>query len=101
MESDLATSHTAGLLAEFARDEAVLGFTDYTASYLNRDTELSDSEKGSILAEAYDNHAELIVDQTEPSKANEMLVADRQRIARRSKRIAQGLTRAAKRVQNT
>jgi hypothetical protein len=86
--------------AEHARDEAQNGFPESTASYLNRDSTLSVSQKGEILAEAYTKDVqglEYLLRYTEPGE----LAAEYRREAQQSKRIALGLTRAAQRAQNS
>lgn len=86
--------------AEHAREEAQQGTPSTTASFLNRDTTLSVSQKGEILAKAYTRDAEYAVWHVEyfqsPTSKEEY-----QREAQQSKRIAQGLTRAAQRAQNS
>jgi hypothetical protein len=101
-DSDIMTSrlsHPGKSHAELARCEARQGFPETTASYLNKDTSLSDYQRGEILAEAYNRHAERKAYLAEHFKASEILVAVYRRDERRFKRIAQGLIRAARRVQ--
>jgi hypothetical protein len=86
--------------AEHAREEAQKGFPTCTASYLYRDTTLSVSQKGEILAEAYTKNAQRSEDLARYTGLDER-AAKYRREAQQSKRIAQGLTRAAQRSQNS
>lgn len=86
--------------AKHARDHAQYGFPESTASYLNRDTTLSVSQKGEILAEAYTRSAERSAELV-TIFASASLQEIHQREAQELKRIAQGLTRAARRSRNS
>lgn len=86
---DLASSmstHSRKSQAEHAQDEAGVGFTETTASFLSRDNVLSIGQKGEILANAY------------TIRAQGEIMASHQREVEHSDKAARGLTRAVHRL---
>jgi hypothetical protein len=86
--------------ADLARREAQEGFASTTASHLSLDNTLSISQKGEILAEAYAQTAERKLHMAESSPTPSLKEAYLSE-SKRSEKIAQGLTRAAERSQNS
>jgi hypothetical protein len=86
--------------ADLARQEAPRSSTITTASHLNRDNTLSISEKGEILAVAYTKKAESEFSLAEDLNTPELTEAY-QREAQQAAKIAQGLSRAARKLQNS
>ena len=85
---------------ELAKYEAQKGNVTITASHLRRDETLPVSQKGEILADAYAIRAEKSTLFAEHYNLATLKIKY-QREAQRSKRIAHGLTRAAKRSRDT
>src|SRR5687767_9196740 len=81
--------------ADLAKREAQEGFASTTASHLSLDNTLSISQKGEILAEAYTQTAERKLHMAESSPTPSLKEAYLSE-SKRSEKIAQGLTRAAK-----
>lgn len=86
--------------AELARLKAKHGFPESTASHLIYDKTLPVSQKGEILAEAFENDAQRAMLHARISKIP-LIQEYAQRKANRSRRIAQELRQAAQRSQNT
>lgn len=87
--------------AEHAKDFSQQGEYRWTATFLNLDTTLSPGAKGETLAKAFDRLAEKNENYARDYSKLPDYAESYQSLAQYSKKIAQNLTRAAKRAQNS